>query len=684
MATLVLSAVGAAAGAQVGGAVLGLSGAVLGRAAGAVVGRVIDQRVLGLGSRSVEHGRIDRLRITAAGEGLALTRIWGRMRVPGHVIWASQFAEHNGRSRRTKGGLGPRVSDQSRYTVNLAIALCEGEICGIGRIWADGEEISAEDLNLRLYTGSEDQLPDPKIEAIEGPGHAPAYRGTAYVVMEELDLGQFGNRIPAFSFEVLRAAQAPGQTTLQDAVRAVAWMPGSGEYALATEPVDQHEGFGTRRLINVNAPVGGTDMTASANALRVELPNVRSGLLVVSWFGNDLRCGQCTIRPKVEGSSRAVSQEWRVSGLTRSTAQTLAKIDGAPVYGGTPSDASVLQAIRAMRAAEQKVVFYPFILMDQMAGNTLPDPWTGKPGQPPLPWRGRITLSKAPDRPGTPDRTTSAAAEVAAFFGTVGPQHFTVSPGRVAYSGPQEWSYRRFILHCAALCAASDGVDAFCIGSEMRALTQIRGAQDSFPAVAQMIALARDVRAVLGPAVKLTYAADWSEYFGYRDAAGNRYFHLDPLWADKNIDFIGIDNYMPLSDWRDDPAHLDAESSPSIYDLDYLKSKSPAAKATTGTTWMIRLATRRSAARSQTAPTTSPGSGATRICVPGGQIRIMTGSAVSDPQTQAPGSRARNPSGSQRSAARRSTRGPTSPTSSSIRNPRNRACPTTRTDDATT
>jgi hypothetical protein len=572
MATLVLSAIGAATGAQLGGAALGLSGAVLGRAVGATVGRVIDQRLLGLGSRAVDHTGIDRLRITGAGEGLPLPRIWGRMRVAGHIIWASNFEEHRGRSRRTKGGLGPRVNEQARYSVNLAIALCEGEILGIGRVWADGEEIAPDDLNIRVYTGSEDQLPDPKIEAIEGVGCAPAYRGTAYVMMEDLDLGQFGNRIPGFSFEVLRTAQGADQTTLQDAIRAVAWMPGSGEFALSTSPVDQHSGLGERQMMNVNSPMGGTDFAASLKALQTELPKVSSGLLVVSWFGGDLRCAECEIRPKVETPSRPASEAWSVSGLSRSAAAPLALIDGAPVYGGTPSDASVLQAISAMKDAGQKVVFYPFILMDQLAGNSLPNPWTGIIGQPSLPWRGRITLSAAPGRPGTPDRTAAATAEVAAFFGTVGPQHFTVHPGKVIYSGPPEWSYRRFILHCAALCAASGGVDAFCVGSEMRALTQIRGAGDSFPAVDEMIALTRDVRTLLGPEVKLTYAADWSEYFGYRDTAGNRYFHLDPLWADPEIDFIGIDNYMPLSDWRDDAAHLDGADWSTIYDLDYLKS----------------------------------------------------------------------------------------------------------------
>ena len=83
--------------------------------------------------------------------------------------------------------------------------------------------------------------------------------------------------------------------------------------------------------------------------------------------------------------------------------------------------------------------------------------------------------------------------------------------------------------------------------------------------------LAADVRQLLGAHTKLSYAADWSEYFGYQpnDGSNDRYFHLDPLWADANIDFIGIDNYMPLSDWRDSDDHADAGWG-SIYNLDYL------------------------------------------------------------------------------------------------------------------
>lgn len=224
-----------------------------------------------------------------------------------------------------------------------------------------------------------------------------------------------------------------------------------------------------------------------------------------------------------------------------------------------------------MRSRGKAVMFYPFVLMDQLSGNPLPDPWTGAASQPPLPWRGRITTSVAPGRAGTPDRTAAAASEVAAFFGTALPSHFGISAGAVTYSGPSEWSYRRFILHYAKLCALAGGVDAFCIGSELRGVTQIRGAGDSFPAVAALKQLAADVRAILGGATKIGYAADWSEYANYNDGQGNLYFHLDPLWADANIDFVGIDNYLPLSDWRDGSDHADAGWS-SIYNIDYLKA----------------------------------------------------------------------------------------------------------------
>ncbi|QOL79794.1 baseplate multidomain protein megatron [Pseudooceanicola spongiae] len=577
MATILLSAAGAAIGGTVGGSVLGLSAAVTGRFAGALLGRVIDQRIIGAGSDAVETGRVARFRLTGAGEGDALPRVYGRMRIAGQVIWASQFSEVSTTSGGGKGAPRPPKVANFSYSVNLGIGLCEGQISGVGRIWADGAEVSPEMLNIRVYGGSTTQLPDPKMEAIEGAGKVPAYRGSAYVVMEDLDLAPFGNRIPQFTFEVLRPAPvslAGANTEPAFAIRGVALMPGSGEYALATSAVSYDYGAGRGALANVNSPSGKSDLATSLDQLNTSLPNCEAASLIVSWFGDDLRCGSCTIRPKVEQNEHdGTEMPWQVAGVDRSSAQVVAQDnEGRPIYGGTPTDASVIEAIEALNAQGKAVMFYPFMLMDQGSGNVLPNPYSGSAGQPALPWRGRITGSVAPNQPGTPDGTAAQAVEVSAFFGTADASDFAITPGQVVYTGPAEWRYRRFILHCAALCAAAGGVDSFCIGSEMRGLTQLRGAANSFPAVVALRALAAEVRSILGAGTKIGYAADWTEYFGYQpeDASGDRFFHLDPLWADANIDFVGIDNYMPLSDWRDGDDHLDAASHTSIYDPSFL------------------------------------------------------------------------------------------------------------------
>ena len=576
MATIVLSAVGMAAGASIGGGVLGLSSAVIGRAVGASVGRVIDQRLMGAGSEPVETGRVDRFRLSGASEGAPVTQVYGRMRVAGQVIWASRFREHTAVSGGGKGAPSRPSTTSYSYTVSLAVALCEGEITRVGRVWADGREVARDSLNMRVYLGTEDQLPDPKIEAVEGAGMSPAYRGTAYVVFEDLALEPFGNRVPQFSFEVMRPAQpTPGRQSVDLArgVQGVALIPGTGEYALATTPVYYETAPGVARPANINTPSGKSDLATSLDSLRDELPNCAAASLVVSWFGDDLRCDRATLRPKVEqGDVDGRGMPWSVGGLTRAAAWQVPRVNGKSVYGGTPCDASVVEAIARLKADGKAVTFYPFILMDQLAGNGLSDPWSGAPDQPALPWRGRITLSVAPGQAGSPDQSAAADAEVAAFFGAAQVTDFSVNGTSVSYSGPAEWSLRRFILHYAHLCAAAGGVDAFCIASELRGLTQIRGAS-GFPAVAQLVQLAADVRAILGSATRIGYAADWSEYFGYhpQDGSGDVYFHLDPLWADANVDFIGIDNYMPVSDWRDGSDHADA-SWGSIYNTEYLKS----------------------------------------------------------------------------------------------------------------
>ncbi len=572
MATLLLSAAGAAVGGLFNAPILGLTGTVIGRAVGATLGRVIDQRLLGSGSQPIETGRTDRLRITGASEGAPIAQLYGRMRLGGQVIWSTQFLERKKTSGGGKGAAPKPSTTTYSYSVSLAVALCEGEIARVGRIWADGVEIDRESVTWRLYKGSRDQMPDPLLEAVEGEGAVPAYRGTAYIVFEDLDLTAYGNRVPQFAFEVVRPAQPtrPHLPSAAASVRAVALMPGTGEYALSTTSVSLRRGLTDSESANVSAEGGLTDFSQSLAHLRDTLPNLSSISLIYSWFGSDLRAGNCMAQPKVEQKSAdGKNMPWRAGGIDRSQAKVIAQIDGRPVYGGTPADASVIQAIRAITEGGQAVTFYPFLLMEILAGNGLPDPH-GAAEQAAFPWRGRITSSIAPGLVGSPDGTAANRTAVTAFFGTATAAHFAIG-NSITYSGPNEWSYNRFILHSAALCAAAGGVEAFCIGSEMRGLTRIRD-DLGFPAVARLIALAAQVRLLL-PNAKITYAADWSEYFGYQpnDGSGDVFFHLDALWADQNIDILAIDNYVPLTDWRDGTAHLDHARGP-IHSIDHLKS----------------------------------------------------------------------------------------------------------------
>ncbi len=583
MATLVLGAVGSAIGGAFGGAILGFSGAAIGGFIGSTIGSVVDNWIVSslAPAQRIEGARLDSLRITASTEGAVIPRLFGRMRIGGNIIWATDFREEINTTRQGGGkGSGPKVTTtEYLYYASLAVALCEGEITGIGRVWADGKAMDMTGVTWRWYPGNEAQSPDPFISARMGAARTPAYRGTAYVVFEELDLSPFGNRLPQISFEVFRPLA--DADTAEGLVKAVTMIPASGEFSYATAPVKKTAGSGRATVAeNLNAISDTADIVVALDRLQSLAPAVESVSLVVAWFGDDLRAGNCKVRPGVEVSSKTTTPSaWSVNGVSRASAFLVSRdAEDRPVYGGTPADFAVVQAIQEMRARGLRVTFYPFLLLDVPPGNTKPNPYSADAailGQPTFPWRGRITCSPAVGFAGSVDKTATAATQVAALFGTATPANFSVSGINVSWTGPVgEWSLRRMILHYAHLCKAAGGVDAFLIGSEMPGLTTIRSGASTYPAVTSFKSLAADVRAILGAGPKIGYAADWSEYFGHHpaDGSGDVFFHLDPLWSDANINFIGIDNYVPLSDWRDGFDHADAALAPAIYDRAYLQS----------------------------------------------------------------------------------------------------------------
>lgn len=574
MAQVILSRVGATIGARAGSAALRTLGARLGRAAGAFIGKRIDAALFGE-TRRIEGPRMTDAHLQASEEGASIPVVFGRARVAGQVIWAARYKEHRD-TQTTGGGKSGRPKTESTtysYSLSLAVGLCAGEIARVERAWANGRPFDLSTVVHRVHRGGEDQHPDPAIEAIEGAVNAPAYRGLAYIVFEDLPLAAFGDAIPQFSFEIVRppASDAPRLETM---ARAVSLIPGSGEFAYATDAVRRVVAAGQETSENAHAQMDRANLLVSLDQLQADLPNVSTVSLVVSWFGDDLRCGACEIRPGVEIAAKETRPlVWRAGGVNRAGARLVSTVEGAPAYGGTPCDASVLQAIVELKARGFAVALNPFLLMDIPAGNALPDPY-GAAAQAPYPWRGRITCAPAQGRAGTADKTGAGATQVSAFFGAVAVADFSVVDGDVRCAGG-DWKYRRFILHYARLAALAGGVDTFVIGSELRGLTTVRSDATTFPAVAQLRTLAADVRAILGPATKIVYGADWSEYGGHRprDGSGDVFFHLDPLWADANIAAIGIDWYPPLADWRDGEAHLDRAVGRDGHDAAYLASR---------------------------------------------------------------------------------------------------------------
>jgi len=583
MATLVLGAAGAAIGGSIGGAILGVSAATIGGFIGSTIGSVVDSWIISslAPTQRIEGARLDNLRITSATEGAVIPRIYGRMRIGGNIVWATDFREETKTTTqgggKGGGGGGKVKTTEYFYYASFAVALCEGPITGIGRIWADGKLLDTAGVTWRWYPGDESQAADPFITAKMGAANTPAYRGTAYVVFEDLPLGNYGNRIPQMSFEVFRPLADPD--TAEGLTQAVTMIPASGEFAYATQGIRKGSG-GSSEPENLNALTDTVDMVVALDRLQAMAPKVESVSLVVAWFGDDLRAGNCKVRPGVEVTAKTTTPSaWSVNGVSRANAFLVSRDDqDRPVYGGTPADFAVVQAIQEMKARGLRVTFYPFILMDVPPDNTLPNPYSNnaaQTGQPAFPWRGRITCAPAAGYAGTVDKTATAATQVAALFGAATPANFSISGQSVSWTGPSgDWGLRRMVLHYAHLCAAAGGVDAFLIGTEMPGLTTIRSGASTYPAVQVYRDLLADVRSILGSGTRIGYAADWSEYFGHQpgDGSGDVFFHLDPLWADPDIDFVGIDNYMPLSDWRDGFKHADAQEGwPAIYDRAYLQ-----------------------------------------------------------------------------------------------------------------
>jgi|GEM_PF-1012435 len=215
MASIVLSSLGASIGNEIvpgiGGQILGYYGRQLGRWADTELG-------LRKSASAKDGPRLGSLRVQDSRYGIGIPLVFGCVRVSGNIIWISDLIEtsHETQTSGGKGGIIGGSSGSTRttysYSVHCAVAIAAGEIGGIATIWADSKVIYQNGIwktgvvdSASFYKGTATQEVNPFLESMIGTGNTPAYRGLAYIVLESLQLSNFGNRLPNLTFEVLPA-----------------------------------------------------------------------------------------------------------------------------------------------------------------------------------------------------------------------------------------------------------------------------------------------------------------------------------------------------------------------------------------------------------------------------------------------------------------------------------------------
>ena len=293
MAALVLSAAGAAAG----GAVFGPVGAIAGRLVGALAGNVIDQRAVRQPARTVswQGPRLSDLEVMASTEGAPIPRVYGRARLAGQVIWATKLEEvvsttsQTSERRRQGRAAGRRVTRPRRPTPIspiFAVGLCEGPIGAVVRIWADGKPLDLSGLTMRIYPGGEDADARPA-DRRQGRRCAGLSRPRLCRVRAAA-AGEFRQPHSA----TLVRDRAAGRPARADGARGHA-DPGHDRVRLRAGDGRADARAGQSAPENRHVAYAPSDVDGLARRTAGVCPNLERVAIVVAWFGNDLRAGQC-------------------------------------------------------------------------------------------------------------------------------------------------------------------------------------------------------------------------------------------------------------------------------------------------------------------------------------------------------------------------------------------------------
>lgn len=209
-------------GSQIGGVVGGVIGGVIGfyagnPALGAQIGYGIGSAVGAyVDPISVKGPRLNDAAAQTSNVGVPLPFGYGRFPTAGNIIWRDPTLKEIAKRSRGKGG-GTKTTTYS-YTRSYAIGVCEGPIYGFLHIKRNGKLVYSSDPDAtiedkkysakwlqkaKLYYGTETQMPDSTITAVEGAGNVAPFRGLAYIVVENDDLTDLAGAIPQYEFVVI-------------------------------------------------------------------------------------------------------------------------------------------------------------------------------------------------------------------------------------------------------------------------------------------------------------------------------------------------------------------------------------------------------------------------------------------------------------------------------------------------
>lgn len=235
---------GAVVGAVIGFYIGGPMGALRGAYFGYMAGAIIDPTDL----PTARGPRLDDLKAQTSTVGAPIPLAFGTYGVAGNIIWAADLKET--KHKDNVGGKGAPNQTQITYTysqsfaVGLAESVLPGGVAfqGIRRIWANGQLIytrkrphqdvvdaahtranggalgealaamleelmrnlagsDALEQIMTVYDGTQTAA-DPVIESYEGVGNVPAFMDLGYVVFEDFQLADYGNRAPELFFEI--------------------------------------------------------------------------------------------------------------------------------------------------------------------------------------------------------------------------------------------------------------------------------------------------------------------------------------------------------------------------------------------------------------------------------------------------------------------------------------------------